>query len=137
MILLPSVSKQNLTVSYVSFARNLSYCGSILSNDLKIIQTTEPSYQNENSDSISRKPLDQIRNTFDIKQIFLFYKVFVIIISLNSIICSTILTILSISIYSSILSACCNKMRTRAKQQAGVKGRMGGIFSVLKQSCHA
>ena len=45
---------------------------------------TEPSYQNESSDSGSRKPLDQFKNAFDTKYIDLFHATFVTTISLNT-----------------------------------------------------
>ena len=45
---------------------------------------TEPSYQNESSDSVSCKPLDQFKNAFDTKYINLFHATFVTTISLNT-----------------------------------------------------
>ena len=85
---------------------------------------TEPSYRNESSDSVSRKPLDRIRNAFNIKQIFRVHKAFVTIIYLNSTIYSTILTNLSFSIYSSVFIVCPIEMRA-APKQAGEKGEDG------------
>ena len=45
---------------------------------------TGPSYQNESSDSVSRKLLDQFKNAFNTKYIELFHATFVTTISLNT-----------------------------------------------------
>ena len=45
---------------------------------------TEPSYRNESSDSVSRKPLHQFKNAFDTKYIDLFNATFVTTVSLNT-----------------------------------------------------
>ena len=50
----------------------------------KIILCTEPSYQNENSDSVSRKPLDQVKIASNTKYIDLFHATFVSTISLKT-----------------------------------------------------
>ena len=57
---------------------------------------TGPSYQNESSDSVSRKLLDEFENAFNTKQILVFDEVFVTAILLNSTIYSTLLVDLSI-----------------------------------------
>ena len=60
------------------------------------VKLTEPSYQNESSDSVSRKLLDEFENAFNTKQILVFDEVFVTAILLNSTIYSTLLVDLSI-----------------------------------------
>ena len=45
---------------------------------------TEPSYQNESSDSVSRKPLDGFKNAFNTKYISLFDGRFITTILLSS-----------------------------------------------------
>ena len=72
-----------------------------LRNNITESRCIQPSYQNESSDSVTRKPLDGFKNAFNTKQIFIFGDTFVSSISLNSTIYSTILFNLSICMPSS------------------------------------
>ena len=54
-------------------------------------QDTGPSHQNESSDSVTRKPLDEFQNSYNTKYISIFDEVFVTTILLNSTIYSTLL----------------------------------------------
>ena len=56
----------------------------IVSNRPEKANSTGPSYQNESSDSVSRKLLDQFKNAFNTKYIDLFHATFVTTISLNT-----------------------------------------------------
>merc|ERR1712001_35881 len=83
---------------------------------LSFIRYTGPSYQNESSDSVSRKPLDAFQNAFNTKQVFIFDGGFVTTILSNSTIYSTFLIDLSILMQCPFLIPCCNKVRATAKQ---------------------
>jgi len=89
------------------------------------VVSTEPSYRNESSDSVSRKPLDEFQNAFNTKQIFIFDGGFVTTILSNSTIYSTLLIDLSILVHCPFLFIFPIEMRVAAEQQEKKRGRMG------------
>ena len=74
-----------------------------------------PSYQNESSDSVSRKLLDQFKDAFNTKYIDLFHATFVTTISLNTTIHSINQINLSSFMHYPNLFPFCNNLTARAK----------------------